>query len=169
MYESCSIGYHMFERAFGWPFQLDPGVFCSKFFGAFAPPFTPSAGAGKRRVDGVVPGPGEWPAKPGMWRKPQVMHRPNFAMRGIELSPELGTEQNQDNHDSSGELSIVQVQVHPSLAPADACSFSCVKTCQNKQPASVVVGKFVRACKVCVCVCIQLVILRLSHQCNFMF
>lgn len=30
---------------------------------------------------------------------PQVMHRPNFAMRGIELSPELGTEQNQDNHD----------------------------------------------------------------------
>lgn len=37
----------MFERAFGWPFQLDPGVFCSKFFGAFAPPFTPSAGLGK--------------------------------------------------------------------------------------------------------------------------
>jgi hypothetical protein len=101
-----------------------------------------------------------------MWRKPQVMHRPNFAMRGIELSPELGTEQNQDNHDSSGELSIVQVQVHPSLAPADACSFSCVKTCQNKQPASVVVGKFVRACKVCVHPAGNS---SSPHQCNFMF
>ena len=29
---------------------------------------------------------------------PQVMHRPNFAMRGIELSPELGTEQNHAEH-----------------------------------------------------------------------
>lgn len=66
----CMIMQHWLSyvwKGFWMAFSTGSWSFLLQVFRRLCPPFHAVSGAGKRRVDGVVPGPGEWP-KPGMWR-----------------------------------------------------------------------------------------------------